>query len=275
MAQINLFLLLPETEPTNQWMQSTETNYYEVDAYEALIDELKKIVESITIETYEGFYDALNVKNFFDLYDTLDDCYPSAPKKIFRSVISKNAFINWREEAIQKQDNDYQIFKQATDDNTFCEIAERKCTVSDDHYALLNHHVCIIKNTIVVTINKESVIKIDNLTDEKEISEWFAQNRLPPRNFKANPKHGENRQDIRIINGETISPLRCSSEKAWALLQNAIGNSDRALYNIDPDYDEIIVFKYEGPTPQNMYHGYHVPKNSEEVPVDIRKKLRR
>ena len=127
---------------------------------------------------------------------------------------------------------------------------------------------------IVVTINEEkSAIKIDNLKNEKEIFEWFAQNRLPPRNFNINPKHGENRQDVCIVNGETISPLRCSSQMAKALLDTAIGKSEKELYNIDPDYDEIIVFKYEGPTPQNMYHGYHVPKDAEEVPIDIRKKF--
>ncbi len=98
-------------------------------------------------------------------------------------------------------------------------------------------------------------------------------NRLPPRNFNINPKHGENRQDIRTVNGEIISPLRCSHQKAQALLDTAIGKSEKELYNTDPDYDEIIVFKYEGPTPQNMYHGYHVPKNTEEIPFDIRKRL--
>lgn len=275
MAKVNLFLLLPETKLTNQWMRSTEPNFYEIDAYETLIQNLKIIIsESIAIEKYEGFYDISNINNFLCLYDTLEDCYPSAPKRLLRSVISKNAFINWREEAIQSMNTDYQIFNQLISDNTFCEIAERKNKVGDDKYALLNHHACTIREMIVVTISKKkSSIEIDNLKDEEEISEWFAQNRLPPRNFYINPKHGENRQDVRSVNGEIISPLRCSCQRAQALLDSAIGKSERELYNIDPDYDEIIVFKYEGTTPQNRYHGYHVPKNIEEVPLDIRKRL--
>jgi len=275
MAQVNLFLLLPETEPTNQWMRSTQADFYETDAYETLIQYLKIISESVTIEKYEGFYDSSNIKNFLCLYDTLEDCYPSAPKRLLRSVISRNAFINWREEAIQSPDTVYKIFNQPINDNTFCEIAERKNKVGDDKYALLNHHACTIKEMIVVNIDNKSDIEINNLKDEEEISKWFAKNRLPPRKFNINPKHGENRQDIRIVNREIISPLRCSCQKAQALLDTAIGESVKELYNLDPDYDEIIVYKYEGPTPQNMYHGYHVPKNTEEIPIDIRKRLNR
>ncbi|MCP4352624.1 MAG: hypothetical protein GY795_44780 [Desulfobacterales bacterium] len=274
MPQVNLFLLLPETEPSNQWMRSTEADFSETDAYETLIQDLKKIMyESIAIEKYEGFYDSSNINNFLCLYVTLEDCYPSAPKRILQSLILRNAFINWREEAIQSPDTDYQIFNQSLNDNTFCEIAERKNRSSEDNYALLNHHASAINSMIVVNINRESAIEIDNLRNNTGISEWFAQNRLPPRNFNINPKHGENKQDMRIANGERISPLRCSEERAQTLLNTAIGKSERELYNTDPDHDEIIVFKYEGPTPQNMYHGYHVPKNSGEVPFDIRKRL--
>ena len=280
MEQVNLFLLLPETKPTNKWMRSTEE--YKIDQYKTLINGLIIISEIITIEKYKGFYDIENINNFFCLYDTLEDCYPPAPKRLLRSVIAKNAFINWREEAIQSPNDDYQIFNQPMSNNTICEIAERKNMVVNDKYALLNHHACTIKKMIVVTINKEKsaieidnlkAIEIDNLKDKEEISEWFAQNRLPPRNFHIIPKHGENLQNIRIVNGERISPLRCSCQRAQALLNTAIGESEKELYNIDHDYDEIIVFKYEGPGPQNMYHGYHVPKNTEEVPIDIRRRL--
>lgn len=273
MVKVNLFLLLPETKPTNQWMRSTEKDFYEVIAYETLIKDLKKISEGIAIEIYEGFYDHLNIINFLCLYDTLEDYYPFAPKKLLRSVISRNAFINWREEKIQSADTDYQIFNQPTNDNTFCEIAERKNMVGDDKYALLNHHACTIPDMIAVNINDNSAIEIDNLKDEKEILAWFAQNRLPPRNFNINLKHGENRQYVLEVGGKKISPLRCSLQEAQVLLNTAIGTTEKELYNLDPVYDEIIVFKYEGPTPQNMYHGYHVPKDSTEVPIDIRKRL--
>ena len=273
MAKVNIFLLLPETNPSNQWMQSTETNYDDIDAYERFIGELKTIYELIAIEKYDGFYDAANIKNFFDLYETLQDCYPSAPKRILQSIISKNAFNNWRENIIQSEDNNYQIYSQPLENNTFCEIAERKRIMNDENFALFNHHACSIRHTIIVTINQEFDVEIGNLTDENEIIEWFARNRQPPRNFNINPKHGENRQDVRIINGETVSPLRCSHERAQALLNFAIGNSEKELYSIDPDYDQIIIFKYEGHTPQNMYHGYHVPRNTEEVPIDIKRRL--
>lgn len=273
MAKVNLFLLLPETKPANQWMQSTEVDFFDIDKYENLIHNLQKKSECIAIETYEGFYDQLNIENFLYLYDTLEDCYPFASKKLLRSVIFRNSFKNWREEAIQSADTDYQIFNQPIIDSTFCEIAERKKTVSDDNYALLNHHACTIQDMIVVNINGISDVEIDNLKEEDALQTWFIQNRLPPRNFNINSKHGENRQEIRKEGGEIISPLRCSCQKAQTLLNTAIGHSKKVLYNFDSEYDEIIIFKHEGPTPQNMYHGYHVLINSEEVPSDIRDRL--
>jgi len=254
-------------------MRSTKVDFSKINSYKIFIQDLKRISKSIAIENYEGFYDCLNVKNFLCLYDILEDDYPSAPKKLLQSVILRNAFINWREKAIQSPDTNYQIFKQPISDNTFCEIAERKNMVSDDNYAILNHHACTIRNMIAININEKLAIEIDNLKDEKELLVWFAQNRLPPRNFNINPKHGENRQHVQKVDGKKISPLRCSCQKAQTLLDSAIGNPEKELYNLDPDYDEIIVFKYESRTPQNMYHGYHVPKDSEDVPIDIRKKL--
>ncbi|MCK5508632.1 MAG: hypothetical protein KAI50_08945 [Desulfobacterales bacterium] len=275
MAKVYFFLLLPETKPTNQWMRSTEVDFSKIESYETLIRDLKKISESIAIESYEGCYDLLNINNFLCLYDTLEDCYPSAPKKLLQRVIYRNAFVNWREEEMQSPDTDYYIFNQPISDNTFCEMAERKNMVGDDKYALLNHSACTIQNMITVSINRISAIEIDNLKNEEELLAWFAQYRLPPRSFNINPKHGENRQDVREVGGKKISPLRCSRQKAQALLDTAIGNPEKELYNLDPDYDEIIVFKYESPTPQNMYHGYHVPKDSTEVPIDFRRRLNR
>ncbi len=78
MMEVNLFLLLPETEPANGWMRSTEAEFYEIDAYEKIIHELNTIFESMEIEKYEGFYDSLNIMNFLFLYDTLEDCYPTS-----------------------------------------------------------------------------------------------------------------------------------------------------------------------------------------------------
>jgi len=273
MVKVNFFLLLPETEPTNQWMRSTETEFSEVASYKSLIEELKGVSDSLHIEAYEGFYDHLNIKNFLCWYDTLDDCYPSPLKKILRSLL-RNDFQDWREEVNQSPETNYQIFSQHIRDHTLCEIAERKKKGSDDKYALLNHHACNIHDvTIVISINGKESIEIESLEGKEKVLAWFAKNRQPARNFNINPKHGENRQNSQVIGGEKISPLRCSLEEVQTLLQTAIGTSEKEFFNLDPTHDQIIVFKYEGPTPQNMYHGYHVPKDSVEIPFAIRKRL--
>jgi len=276
--KVNLFLLFPETKPSNPWMHSAEENFFEVESCAALINDLKTKIDEILIENYEGFYDNLNVKNFLCQYDILEDYYPLASKKRLQRLILNNSFVNWREDPVQSADKEYTVFSQPVIDHTFCEIAERKRMEQtddevDENYALLNHHACKIQETIQVIIEKNMKVDIDNIKDGPELLVWFAENRLPQRNFSLNPKHGENNQTERFVGGERISPLRCSGQIAQELLSTAIGLTAKALFNLDPNYDEIIVFKYEGSTPQNIYHGYHVAKDSEEVPIEIRKKL--
>jgi hypothetical protein len=274
MAKANLFLLLPETEPSNLWMRSTIEHYSDIAGYELLIKQLCSLFESITVEEYGGFYDKRNIDLFMNLYNTLEDCYPAAPRRVLRTIFLTNGLVNWRDEAKQSSDRTYSIFSQnLTEGNTFCELAERITTTPTDTFALLNHYACKIVGTIKVCINNTNQVEIHNLQTEFELSRWFALHRRPPRVFNINPKHGEQRQTVRIVNGETISPLRCSRADAQLLLNTAIGISARELYNIDLKFSEIIVFKNEGSTPQNTYHGYHVSMSSAEVPSSIRAKL--
>ena len=268
---MNLFLLLPETSPLNAWIRSTVN--YEAADYNVLYQELKESLEAICVEDYQGFYDSLNVRSCFVTLDSLDHCYPLPQKRAIESLILKNFTLNWRNQIIQELDSEYTVFGQQTSENTFCEIAERKCQDDEGCYVLLNNQACTITNSIDVNINGGVGASFDNLIGTDAVVEWFSINRLPQRNFHTIDKHGENRQDIRVVNGEVVSPLRCSCERAQSLLLTAIGSSINELYCLDSDYDEIIVFMYEGANPQNMYHGFHVPIDSPKVTQAIRQRL--
>lgn len=52
------------------------------------------------------------------------------------------------------------------------------------------------------------------------------------------------------------SPLFCSEDKAIRLLQSAIGDPNRELFNYDSETKLFIEYKTHPNTP-NLYHGYH------------------
>jgi hypothetical protein len=240
---------------------------------ESYINEFCQLITSPKIENYQGFYDAYNIKNFLKSFEILEDDYPSPIHRTIQINLSKEAWENWRDNKIQSEEKSYAIFGQEIEDNSFCEIAERKIANEDHNYTLINHSACNLASPISVTINGHDKVEVESLSTVEEIFNWFTQNRIPKRNFHINPKHGENRQDERLINNELISPLRCSAQEAKVLLQTAIGNNRNELFNFDKERNHFIVFKYEGNTPDNLYHGYHVPTNSLEVPDWIKVKL--
>ena len=269
MARIKLFLLLPETNPSNQWMRSAD-QYIQAEAFNDLMATLMQKIDKISIENYDGFHDSLNIKNFITQYDLLEEHYPPFSKRRLRSLIQKNAFQDWRENIIHSHNKTYEIYNQPISDHTFCEMAERTMQQQDENHSLLNHDACTINGTFRIIVEEHAEIQISNLSDEANLVEWFSKNRIPPRQFRPNPKHGNKE---RKVGGKDISPLLCTSEKAQELLNTAIGNREKELFNLDTNHDQIIVFKHEGPTPENIYHGYHVPKDSKDVPDVIKKEL--
>jgi hypothetical protein len=67
MAQVNVFLLLPESTPSNQWMLECYPPDEEdsFSRFTDLVSELSEMFDTANIEVYEGFYDS---ENSFVLY---------------------------------------------------------------------------------------------------------------------------------------------------------------------------------------------------------------
>lgn len=268
---VNLFILLPESEPSNQWMLSNE-RFQEEEGIVTFIRNLKNKLDSIHLEIYDGYFDNLNIQNFLRDFEEVADYYPNPTFRLLRSILRD--WDNWRNDIKQVNTKSYTIFNQGIDDHTFCEIAERQTILDNNNFVLLNHFGHELGSTIEIIV-QENIIPIISLSTEKEISLWFANERVPKRNFQIIEKHGENREEGRWWNGKWASPLRCSQQEAFELLKFAIGDTIDELIN----YHEIngqgyfIVFKYEGNNPQNMYHGYHVPLDTLEIPSKIKEKL--
>lgn len=268
---VNLFILLPESESSNQWMLSNES-FQEENGIVTFIRHLKNKLDSIHLETYDGHFDNLNIQNFLNDFEEVADYYPNPAFRLLRSILKD--WDNWREDIKQDNLKEYTIFNQRIENHTFCEIAERKLILDNQKFSILNHYGHELGNQIEIVVQR-TVIPIISLSTEEEINLWFANERIPIRNFQIIEKHGENREEVIRWRGRDVSPLRCSQQEAFELLKFAIGDTIDELFN----YHEIngqgyfIVFKFEGNTPLNMYHGYHLPLGTSEISNEIKNKL--
>lgn len=271
MAENNLFLLMPETNPTYQFIKSNEEIQFDEEAFGLHILSLNEIVNEIKIEKYNGFYDSENINNFLEHFKTIEEYYPAAPFILLRETLK--TWENWRESVQQLSDTEYKIFGQQIEDNTFCEIAQRQTNSMECKHPVLNHKAFSENIELQVNVNNVNTVNIEHLSGSLKSKEWFSTNRIPSRTFHVIEKHPIKDSPPRMLNGKLASYLHCSEEKAQELLNTAIGLNIDELFAFDIDKNEIVVFKFENDNPQNMYHGYHVPVDSTEVPDNIKQKI--
>jgi hypothetical protein len=114
MAQVNVFLLLPESTPSNQWMLECYPPDEEdsFSRFTDLVSELSEMFDTANIEVYEGFYDSENISNYLHAYSIVEDYYPSKPQYVLRKLIADNCCYDWREAIIQADPSTYRAFGQ-------------------------------------------------------------------------------------------------------------------------------------------------------------------
>jgi hypothetical protein len=267
MSKVNLFILIPENNPKFSWINSTDILIEEKNIHEYLrsLDTYKK---SINHEKYDGFFDRNLLIELSKQIIIFEDSYPRPTLRTLQTLFFD--FFDWRENSIHSDDNDYSIFNLPIENHTFCETAQRKHNNLDQNFAFLNHQAITIKDKIEIRLNTTSHnFKI--LDNNKDLIDWFCKNRIPKRNFQSIPKHDIPKPITR--GGKLISPLYGNEKNATKILKTAIGINSRELFGYDESNEMVIVFKFENNTPQNQYHGYHVAKDSEEIPKEIKSKL--
>lgn len=156
MALVILFLLLPESNPSNLWMyQCCQPDHEDsFDYFTSLISELSEMLDTAILEKYQGFYDSENVSNFLHAYTIVEEYYPSRLRYILRKLIADNCCNDWRETTIQTDPSVYRIFRHPVySPNTLCEIAARKLSQTDNNFALLNIRACNFQSDIEVEID--------------------------------------------------------------------------------------------------------------------------
>jgi hypothetical protein len=267
MSKVNLFVLIPENNPKFSWINSIDTLIGENNIHDYLRN-LNSYKKSINHEKYDGYFDKNSLVALSNQIKILEDSYPRPTLRILQSIFED--FFDWRENPIHSNEiNNYTIFDNKIENHTFCEVAQRKHNNFDQAFVLINYRVITIQNEIVIKINNINN-HLEILDNEIQLTNWFSENRIPKRNFQSIPKHNIPKPKR---NGKIISPLYGNSENAAIILKTAIGINSKELFGYDESNQMVIVFKFENDTPQNQYHGYHIAKNSEEIPKEIRAKL--
>jgi len=272
MSAVNLFLQFPVSNPIEiLWSLSNEPFQSEEGLQNIIANKISEI-DSLYIENYTGFYDSENLNNFLEHFHTLEDLYPLQPTQLLLDTIKD--WEDWRSNPVQKNDANIQLFNFPIQNHTISEIAQRKLKQGGDKFALLNNSALSFQTEfITVNISNRPNIEIPNLKNTQELQLWFSTNRIPHRNFHVIEKHPIKDLPPRMWHGKFASYLHCSELKATELLRTAIGETKYELFANDKDQNEYIVYKYENVENQNLYHGYHVPKDSDEVPEGIKRKL--
>ena len=267
MSKVNLFILIPENNPKFSWVNSIDIIIEEQNIHNYLhsLDIYKK---SISYEKYDGYYDKNSLIELAKQIIIFEDSYPRPTLRTLQTLFFD--FFDWREDCISPDNNVYSIFNFPIENHTFCETAQRKHNNIDQNFAFLNHQAITIKDKIEIKMNA-LIQNFKILDNNKDLIDWFCENRIPKRNFQSIPKHDITKPIIR--KGKLISPLYGNNKNATEILKTAIGINQRELFGYDESNKMVIIFKYENNTPQNQYHGYHVAKDSEEIPKEIKSKL--
>jgi hypothetical protein len=168
-------------------------------------------------------------------------------------------------------------------------FANEATSLEPVNYPFLNAMDNVNDIKIVFTqkiINKEQLLlvhssdnfyfyEINHFNTAKDI--WkLINNHLPNRTYNFSPKHGNaNIPAIPPKKSEKVSQLLSTDGEAQVLLNSAIFDSrgKKFFYNFDDSKDTFIVFPFEGETPQNQFHAFHVTKEEwrSEIPASIRK----
>ena len=143
------------------------------------------------------------------------------------------------------------------------------------------------KTTILLTLDKEEelyLLKVKSNNDFEQIAIqsvfnkenlWAIINKQISRNYNFTSKHGDSNTNAMPPTNKTVSQLLTSDVETQELLDNAIFDLRQSdwCYNFDKNKNTYIVFPFEGVTPQNNYHAFHILEAEwgQEIPNSIRK----
>lgn len=215
--------------------------------------------------------------------DSLLDYSLTNPINQLAAIIFEIGAKNWDEEIRQKQNVNYyyQLGGGATNmsvnGTTLAEVCESDF-IGMRSIALLCLLSAQFNNTNPINIIRSQnihpvVMTLHNITivsRKTNLIDFLKLNRIPPRIFNWNKKHGEFNKGVLANKDEEVSPLEGSRKEAEVVLKDAIGKRGKGdLWGYDGIRAKFMEFKYDGKSAQNSYHGYH-PIHQDEIDQDVK-----
>lgn len=281
MAKNIIALIFPEYADTGNFPTSKEWEVENLPEDSVLKEWLKKIYSFIDFYKDEGcdfIYDSKNADACIFIAKVLDDCYPNMESMFRRAVYGME---NWRTNRVSSVDDEYMIYKSTIKDEMRTEIAAREVSCPDSKYVIAVH-ILDYKHKKWV-LNKEGnhveVTAYPMLIPD--IFCWLADNRIPPRVYNWNEKHGENGDGAhKSHKGDEVSVLLCSREHAEELMHKAIGNDTfDVLYCFDPQHGKYMEYKQDTVITDKgnnilsrSYHSFHIDDEN-RVPPKVKKRM--
>jgi len=270
MPGTHVYVYLPESDPGSTPWTRLNTDYLEDTQMVKFLGELDNSLASIEHENTIGKYDSHNINAFLRDPDLLDDYYPRSARKILRNILRE--YIDCRPDIESLSPQIVTLFGQKIIDHCFCAIAKQLATQQhNENTVLLNFYSITINNEITLTFENTNYTVI-NIKNKALLESWFYENRRPVRIFHDTKKHRQNDGG----NWQGASKLLCNQDHAQQLLNSAIGEKKKALFNYDKSNNSWIKFMNDNTTGaqgETLYHGYHLDIDSMEIPDKVKKKL--
>lgn len=281
MAKNIIALIFPEYADKDNLPTSKEWEVADLPEDSALKDWGRRLYSFIDFYKYEGcdfLYDSKNADACIFIAKVLDDCYPDIERMFRRALYGIE---NWRTNRVSSVDEEYQLFESHIKDEMRTEIAAREVAFADSKY-LLAVHIPDYQKKIWTLNSEEKSIEVKAYPMLiPEVFEWLSENRVPPRIYNWNEKHGENGVGAhKSHKGDDVSVLLCSKEHARELMHKAIGNSKfDVLYCYDPEYGKYMEYKQDteltdkdGNIVSRSYHSFHIDDES-RIPKEVKDKM--
>ena len=294
MSNLNTYILFPASNPTSPIICSNDKVVADAPELKLFLEALKSLLEMIGCEKDAClYYSSKEIIAFLEgIEEESKELYLIDPASTIDEYLQNANAVNWRENPLQKKAIQYFLLDfdscQLIElfDHSMNEGLEKKLSDLKHRVLFINHHAIKIKTEFVTLIKKErkpvAVPIFKNLSisnNNSQLEKWTLQKRIK-RIFNLNPKHGENGKSAHTFNkGDEVSLLECSKANAQTLLESAIGDvriDSKRLFNYDLDKAKYIVFYFEGESPQNQYHGFHLTSEiaKQKIPNNILKRLK-
>lgn len=282
MDKTEIAVILPEFEdPGNTQTSSVwKTNYLpNDDEIKQMLSSLDEFINFFKSENCDIIYDSKNAYAFTFIFRELPDVYPSRERHLKKILKS---YEDWRRNSSSKPEEEYRVYFEDIKNETRTEIASRKRLMPNSRYLIAFH-----KPDFDVTkydLSKEgqtTQVEVYPM-NVKSVFGWLCGNRVPPRKYNWNEKHGEYGKGAHKDNkGDIVSVLLCSREHAGDIMNGALSSNKQQdyLYCNDEEFGHYMEYKadckYEklgDDAKVRTYHSYHID-DSTKIPKDVLKKM--